>query len=504
MKSKNNNTLIIIVCGVLAVACTLLFSAIRYRYLAVNSDVKLEESIVPQEITDQTFFGHKVAKLYDKGKLIGVFNDRSILKNALNNIYVSEYQTDYPNSSLALSPSVYFTEESSYFYYENKDEEIIEYLRKNKLFALEVNRVEFSNNVVVYVKNMEDFETAKDQYLLNYVDKESLDLIRVNQLPPELTTYGERIVGIQVAEQYTVTRAYAPIEDIRNTVQEILYFFSYGYGTNLETYTTEEFDTVEWVASKYGLTAQQLITLNADVLKSPTQLLTTGTKLNVTFFQSPINVIVTKERIAKEAVYAGNTIYRANPEVREGINNIVVEEKDGSKNVYYSEVYINGLLDQQEVTKEEITLEPVQEVVEYGTMIIPGVGTGSFRYPVANPHISCHWGCYNNAAWGFHSGVDIQNNGNRYGSVLAADRGTIEEVGYNSINGYYVYINHNNGYRTYYGHMASMCYFPVGTNVEKGEVIGQIGMTGAATGPHVHFVIYTGREKHDACIWLGC
>ena len=500
----NNNGKVILLCAVLSVLCTLLLSTIRYRAVTVDSEVKLEESIITQEITDKTFFGHKVAKIYDRGRLIGVFNDRSILENALKNIYASEYQKDYPDSSLALSPSIYFTEESSYFYYENKDEEIIEYLRKNKLFALEVNRVEFSNNVVIYVRNMDDFEEAKNQYLLNYVDKESLDLIQVNQLPPELTTYGERIIDIQVAEQYTMTRGYAPIEDIKNSVQEILYFFSYGYGTELETYVTEEYDTVEWVASKFGLTAQQLITLNSDLLKSATQLLDAGTILNVTFFHSPINVIVTKERIAREVVYAGNTIYRANPEVREGINNIVVEEEDGSKNVYYSEVYINGTLDKQEVTKEEITLEPIQEVVEYGTMIIPGVGTGSFRYPVENPHISCHWGCYNNAAWGFHSGVDIQNNGNRYGAVLAADRGTIEEVGYNGINGFYVYINHNNGYRTYYGHMSSMCYFPEGTNVEKGEVIGQIGMTGLATGPHVHFVIYTGKEKHDACKWLGC
>ncbi len=504
MMKLNNNGKVILLCAVLSVLCTLLLSTIRYRAVTVDSEVKLEESIITQEITDKTFFGHKVAKIYDRGRLIGVFNDRSILENALKNIYASEYQKDYPDSSLALSPSIYFTEESSYFYYENKDEEIIEYLRKNKLFALEVNRVEFSNNVVIYVRNMDDFEEAKNQYLLNYVDKESLDLIQVNQLPPELTTYGERIIDIQVAEQYTMTRGYAPIEDIKNSVQEILYFFSYGYGTELETYVTEEYDTVEWVASKFGLTAQQLITLNADILKSATQLLDAGTILNVTFFHSPINVIVTKERIAREVVYAGNTIYRANPEVREGINNIVVEEEDGSKNVYYSEVYINGTLDKQEVTKEEITLEPIQEVVEYGTMIIPGVGTGSFRYPVENPHISCHWGCYNNAAWGFHSGVDIQNNGNRYGAVLAADRGTIEEVGYNGINGFYVYINHNNGYRTYYGHMSSMCYFPEGTNVEKGEVIGQIGMTGLATGPHVHFVIYTGKEKHDACKWLGC
>ena len=211
-----------------------------------------------------------------------------------------------------------------------------------------------------------------------------------------------------------------------------------------------------------------------------------------------------KERVAKEAVYAGSTVYVANDELREGVYRIKVEEEDGSKNVYYKEVYINGEIDSQEVLREEVTLAPINEVVEYGTMIIPGIGTGSFRWPVDNPHVTCHWGCYNNSWWGFHSGVDIQNAIHRYGPVYAADRGTIEEVGYTSINGYYVFINHNNGYRTYYGHMSSMCYWPEGANVEKGDIIGQIGMTGAATGPHVHFVIYIGDQKYDACRWLGC
>ena len=49
----------------------------------------------------------------------------------------------------------------------------------------------------------------------------------------------------------------------------------------------------------------------------------------------------------------------------------------------------------------------------------------------------------------------------------------------------------------------------VGTIVDKGDVIGQIGMTGRATGPHVHFFIFQkdengNRELHDPCEFLDC
>ncbi|MBR2830420.1 MAG: M23 family metallopeptidase [Solobacterium sp.] len=39
----------------------------------------------------------------------------------------------------------------------------------------------------------------------------------------------------------------------------------------------------------------------------------------------------------------------------------------------------------------------------------------------------------------------------------------------------------------------------VGTAVDKGDVIGNIGMTGLATGPHVHFFIIENGERRNPC-----
>jgi murein DD-endopeptidase MepM/ murein hydrolase activator NlpD len=60
--------------------------------------------------------------------------------------------------------------------------------------------------------------------------------------------------------------------------------------------------------------------------------------------------------------------------------------------------------------------------------------------------------------------------------------------GYNGGYGTYVVISHAGGVQTVYGHMKDN-YVSVGQNVEQGEVIGSIGMTGHTTGPHIHFEV---------------
>ena len=104
------------------------------------------------------------------------------------------------------------------------------------------------------------------------------------------------------------------------------------------------------------------------------------------------------------------------------------------------------------------------------------------------------WGCY----YG-HRANDFVDEYNRWGNVYAADNGIVSVNTYDSISGWYVKIDHQNGYVSYYGHMNQQSPLAVGTIVTKGQVIGDIGMTGLATGPHVHFyVAYEGVEL-DVC-----
>ena len=100
-------------------------------------------------------------------------------------------------------------------------------------------------------------------------------------------------------------------------------------------------------------------------------------------------------------------------------------------------------------------------------------------------------------------GTDVQNMYDRYGPVYAADNGTVIQKGFNGISGNYLVIDHNNGFTTYYGHFNVPPYVEIGDTVQRGQVIGQIGMTGLATGPHVHFEIRDGSTT-NACEFMDC
>jgi len=88
--------------------------------------------------------------------------------------------------------------------------------------------------------------------------------------------------------------------------------------------------------------------------------------------------------------------------------------------------------------------------------------------------------------WRAHKGVDYAAPvGTR---VKATAIGRVQFVGIKGGYGKVVILQHNNGYSTLYGHLSR---FPkgihVGQRVQQGELIGYVGMTGLATGPHLHY-----------------
>jgi len=86
----------------------------------------------------------------------------------------------------------------------------------------------------------------------------------------------------------------------------------------------------------------------------------------------------------------------------------------------------------------------------------------------------------------FHSGIDI-GAANKT-KIVAAEKGTVIEVGWRGAYGNVVMISHGGNIVTMYAHCSSTSV-KVGDSVSRGKEIAKVGSTGWSTGPHLHFEV---------------
>ena len=84
----------------------------------------------------------------------------------------------------------------------------------------------------------------------------------------------------------------------------------------------------------------------------------------------------------------------------------------------------------------------------------------------------------------FHYGIDLAADTGT--EILCFADGTVTAVGESSSYGKYCMIAHENGYSTLYAH-CSRVTVSSGSAVQRGDTVAEVGQTGMATGPHLHF-----------------
>lgn len=445
-----------------------------------------------------------VHRIYADGELIGVISDEEKLNRFLDGLYQDEYAEQFPGSRASLGENVYMTSEKSWLVYSDADQQIFDYLRDNNLISLSACTISFAdeNGVFdrIYVSDRKLYENAMQDFLALFISPDSFSLLTSGKQTPELTAPGSREVAVSVAEKITVGKGYASADRIMTTEQEVLDYLEYGGDTRKEYYTVQENDTVAGVGARnYGLSAEQIMSINRDVIHDVNQKLTPGQKLCVTYFTSPLTVSVTREVLREETI-APKTRYVQDENLAEG-QQMVQEGIPGTRSALYQETWVNGVLKKGSLLSSVDTQQPVDEVISVNPADTAVQGSGDFAMPTDNAAVACGWECYEG-----HQGTDLVNIYDRYGDVYASDSGVILENGWNENDGNYMIIDHLNGYRTVYAHLNSPSPLLIGTSVKKGEVIGQIGMTGDAGGPHLHFAILEGKEHRaaDPCGYLNC
>ncbi|HEY2024695.1 M23 family metallopeptidase [Paraburkholderia sp.] len=101
-----------------------------------------------------------------------------------------------------------------------------------------------------------------------------------------------------------------------------------------------------------------------------------------------------------------------------------------------------------------------------------------------------------------HSGVDFAAPAGT--PVVAAADGTVQFVGSGAGYGNYVAVRHRDGYTTYYGHLSRFAArLRTGMPVKQGDALGEVGSTGTATGPHLHFELRANNRPTDPLAQMG-
>ena len=110
-----------------------------------------------------------------------------------------------------------------------------------------------------------------------------------------------------------------------------------------------------------------------------------------------------------------------------------------------------------------------------------------YTSPLPGAVISSGFGYREHPAAGeerFHYGVDLATDTGR--AIACFADGTVKAVGESSSYGKYCIVDHEGGYSTLYAH-CSRIVVSSGSAVKRGETVAEVGETGMATGPHLHF-----------------
>lgn len=347
----------------------------------------------------------------------------------------------------------------------------------------------------IYVLDKSVFKDAVTTLIKTFVGADAYQAyIDDNQVKIETT--GENIEDVYVSEDITVRETNIPVnETIYTDATELANYLLYGKDQTATEYTVQAGDTIENVAFNNKISPEELLLSNT-ALTSTTNLLYPGQKLKIVETNPQISVVEESYVVEDiESQYTTEERYDDNTVI--GQDKVIQEGENGLERVSQKVRKVNGIINYVDPQGKTVLKEPVSRIIVKGNKYIPDVGsTTSWGWPTDSGWtLSSGYVWRTNPVTGkreLHGGLDISGTG--YGSkIYATNNGRVKEASYHYSYGNHVIIDHNNGYLTLYAHM-SRINVKVGQVVARGDVIGYVGMTGTATGPHVHYEIWKGCD----------
>ena len=347
---------------------------------------------------------------------------------------------------------------------------------------------------IIYVTDKELFKEAIDTIASIFIGENDYKKYKEKSQSP-IDTTGSIIEKVYLEEDVSYKAVNIDTkEKIYTNTSDLAKYLLYGDNYEETKVTVNEGDSITTIAFANEISLDEFLISNPEYTNKD-NLLYPGKEVIIAKTAPQINLVAETYSVEdKESNFT--TVEQYDENMTQGNSYVAKEGEKGIDRVSQNVKWVNGQITYIEPVGKEVIKAPVNKVVTVGTKIIANVGsTTSWGWPTNSGYtISSPFGWRISPFGGgreLHSGIDISGTG--YNSpVYATNNGTIKEMSYQWSYGNNILIDHGNGYYTLYAHMSKfMAGLSVGSVVERGQQIGYVGMTGSATGPHLHYEIRT-------------
>ena len=353
------------------------------------------------------------------------------------------------------------------------------------------NSREFSVLTTDIVDTRKESDAAQKDYTCGGVEEffREMDAEAAPEAELDFGDYDLGILDMDFSEKVEVVEVYLPesqLTDVTVAIEQVV--------KEQETagvYKVAAGDTLSEIAIKVNIPIDRLVEMN-DSLENENTTLQIDQELVITVPEPELSVEYQEEIYDAEVqIIDVDTWYTNQTE-------ILQQPSAGFRRVVADVSFVNDKEVSREILKEEVVMEAVPKIMKRGTKIPP-----TYVKPINGGRLTSNFGkrsAPKKGASTYHKGVDWATPTGT--PVYASCGGTVAKAGWGSGYGYVVYINHEDGRQTRYGHLSKVLV-SAGQKVKQGDKIALSGNTGVSTGPHLHFEILINGSQVDPLKYLN-
>lgn len=443
-------------------------------------------------------------RVYLSGKTIGYINSKKELEDYID-VKEAEIKSKYNVDNVYAPKNLNVVNEITYNKKISSIEEIYNIIKEQAPFTIsgytinikgveEINETSktYTDDVVINVLDKSIFEEAVNQIIKVFVDEKDYNKYKLNS-QEKITNTGKIIESIYIQNEMTIKQNKISTSDmIFTNTSDLSKYLLFGTLEEQKKYIVKPGDTIEKISYNNKLSVEEFLIANKEFNDS-SNLLYDGQEVTLGILKPAFKTIEEDYVVEfEDSNYKTEIVY--DNSMLSGVERIKQQGVNGKNKVSKKVKKINGEV------KSAVVIESQEIVPAQNKIIVRGNGTisigrvGNWAWPTKTPYVitsSYGW------RWGkIHKGLDISGTG--HGSpIYAANDGVVLESRYDSFNGNFIVINHNNGYYTIYAHMSALLV-KKGEIVTIGQQIGKMGATGYAFGAHLHFGVWRGYPDRSA------